>query len=156
MRGEEEKPRSATSQTRELPPHARRRVRSANHRRRPRGITSACAEKRAGLRLTPRPRRNYLRMRGEEAIKSTIVGPGTELPPHARRRASIYDKCCAWTGITSACAEKSENNPAPQHHQRNYLRMRGEEFARLAVPGLLVELPPHARRRVQQLASGNP
>ena len=86
MRGEEPLSCVSSTATRELPPHARRRVPRrcrcfADH-----GITSACAEKSAATPRRLQARRNYLRMRGEEFISSTPTISMRELPPHARRR----------------------------------------------------------------------
>ena len=86
MRGEEWPSSLFSSQFRELPPHARRRVHSILFDVIDIGITSACAEK----RTTPNRKiwilGNYLRMRGEERGRHPIR--------HLRG------------GITSACAEK--------------------------------------------------
>ena len=54
---------------------------------------------------------------------------------------------CDWTGITSACAEKSSIACVCSSMVWNYLRMRGEEWT---IDDLFFygwELPPHARRR---------
>ena len=71
------------------------------------GITSACAEKSQLDLEVEALKRNYLRMRGEEAdavVSSRVL---MELPPHARRRGSILNSASDMRGITSACAEKS-------------------------------------------------
>ena len=129
MRGEESKRAFCGYSMRELPPHARRRARLGAKGPPALGITSACAEKSyRRARGSCRPG-NYLRMRGEEfhlIVKHPIP---QELPPHARRRDVIYTDGKSEERITSACAEKSELHLYPAGTGRNYLRMRGEEFA---------------------------
>ena len=88
MRGEEGDTLTRGLFDRELPPHARRRGEIVINIDGVEGITSACAEKSRPNFSYPRPKRNYLRMRGEEnrrQITSTYFG---ELPPHARRRVN--------------------------------------------------------------------
>ena len=149
MRGEEAASASSNTQPSELPPHARRRdfwflSFLKNH-----GITSACAEKRHPSCARRCLLGNYLRMRGEETHASRRVRLNQELPPHARRRAWTNAGKTVAFGITSACAEK---RGVFQHRPRcagNYLRMRGEEPEYLPRSMPAMELPPHARRRVE-------
>ena len=107
MRGEEGGVKAALSGVRELPPHARRRVISRPRGARAAGITSACAEKRIHPASQPQNPRNYLRMRGEESTTHLMTFPSAELPPHARRRGLVFPMPAPFSGITSACAEKS-------------------------------------------------
>ena len=71
-----------------------------------------------------------------------------ELPPHARRRAIHPDRSQSSRGITSACAEKRHKAITVSGRRWNYLRMRGEEATRPHRQTIILELPPHARRRV--------
>ena len=94
----------------ELPPHARRRVTCLRCLCSVAGITSACAEKSApNFPYEPAPW-NYLRMRGEEPGVLPASLPSAELPPHARRRGSETNIRRGYSGITSACAEKSPHH----------------------------------------------
>ena len=78
-----------------------------------------------------------------------------ELPPHARRRAWTRQSKAFLAGITSACAEKRRTPRAGFDSIRNYLRMRGEEVAGVAGLNPILELPPHARRRVRIAAESS-
>ena len=91
------------------------------------GTTSSYAEKSLVTHTSRADRRNYLRIRGEEAPVENQGEGCVELPPHTRRRAMAATLAGLPTGTTSAYAEKSSgrtNHPEP----------RGE-------------LPPHTRRR---------
>ena len=132
MRGEEIRMPSAPARTKELPPHARRRDIRGALEAICTGITSACAEKRIVSSLDSIAGRNYLRMRGEESLKSRRFVDTWELPPHARRRDCV------------TCGKATR----PGKH----LRMREEEKERNTRLGDIRELPPHARRRGLQAA----
>ena len=151
MRGEERFPKATSAPMTELPPHARRRVETARMARKHRGITSACAEKRAAMVWHNEHIRNYLRMRGEEIRLRLSRKKIEELPPHARRRDTGGTSSNGLIGITSACAEKSLGQKPGAAQTGNYLRMRGEETAGVEMTEGFKELPPHARRR----AGGN-
>ena len=111
-----------------------------------RGTTSACAENTTARSLSPKVRRNYLRVRGEYAVVPVIAILDEELPPRARRIRHQHITKIGQGGTTSACAENTP--PAPQiiHAWWNYLRVRGEYrlFERSEMSP--VELPPRARR----------
>ena len=151
MRGEEGGLIGGIPRAMELPPHARRRGQLVLVRLRRQGITSACAEKSINHPHILGGFRNYLRMRGEEEWLARGYRDLRELPPHARRRGSLCIECRESSGITSACAEKSFEFLKFCDHARNYLRMRGEEVPKHALPRVPLELPPHARRRVFEL-----
>ncbi len=87
-------------------------------------------------------------MRGEENALAAVGEPYRELPPHARRRADSALVARSKAGITSACAEKRAFDVLALRLDGNYLRMRGEEFNSLCLFQHGLELPPHARRRV--------
>ena len=154
MRGEEGLTSWQSNQPLELPPHARRRGGWCSPKPILRGITSACAEKRSlFLAAGVRPR-NYLRMRGEECKLLGKSRSSVELPPHARRRVHGPSSRRAYTGITSACAEKSFHALLYTEPRGNYLRMRGEESPHSMNGVKTLELPPHARRRVPRSKNG--
>ena len=111
------------------------------------GITSAYAEKSTPYVTCAHPKRNYLRIRGEEL--SSVPGSARllELPPHTRRRDGLAKKSLNRQGITSAYAEKSSASCTAGSASRNYLRIRGEELALIDGLDSTLELPPHTRRR---------
>ena len=71
------------------------------------GTTSAYAEKRQGPPGPQGPQGNYLRIRGEELIRSDQPCDSPELPPHTRRRDRVRQGHRVHRGTTSAYAEKS-------------------------------------------------
>ena len=131
----------------ELPPHTRRRARRAAKEHLATGITSAYAEKSPDRCLPGGCRRNYLRIRGEEPAFAENGSTDWELPPHTRRRDLAASSAWSLTGITSAYAEKSDRCAFDYNRQRNYLRIRGEEFVLTPMRSIGGELPPHTRRR---------
>ena len=66
IRGEEDQNLLLAARHQELPPHTRRRDNRAGAIASTNGITSASAEKSAGIYLDAHRARNYLRIRGEE------------------------------------------------------------------------------------------
>ena len=147
MRGEEGSLLFFALKYAELPPHARRRGKMGSRAIAATGITSACAEKsRAGLQF-PVIAWNYLRMRGEESPGTRTPTGSKELPPHARRRVMWERNGDEFLGITSACAEKRQQDIQSHIYHWNYLRMRGEESSFTKKLPTRLELPPHARRR---------
>ena len=135
----------------ELPPHARRIHQESDWQEARLGTTSVCAENTAAFGSAKIPPRNYLRVRGEYFTNTTPVAISTELPPRARR---IPPWC--WVrpephGTTSACAENTCCQSEHICQPRNYLRMRGEYCRLPHVMSLIVELPPHARRILENL-----
>ena len=94
---------------------------------------------------------NYLRVRGEYAIRTTSTSHLPELPPRARRIRRSSLGAVAVFGTTSACAENTVQNQFNKPHARNYLRVRGEYIMRKIDAALISELPPRARRIQQML-----
>ena len=91
----------------ELPPRARR-IQGSSLRENPqRGTTSACAENTAHMWASHRPRRNYLRVRGEYHHQQPPWPPNAELPPRARRIQIHFGNNATKIGTTSACAENT-------------------------------------------------
>ena len=85
-------------------------------------------------------------MRGEYQLASSPRGRKLELPPRARRILLAVFHLHFKNGTTSACAENTIAKKAVQQLLRNYLRVRGEYFAELALGHTTRELPPRARR----------
>ena len=90
-------------------------------------------------------------MRGEEACNHAGRHAIRELPPHARRRVISQQFDLLQVGITSACAEKRSATLQPSIKIENYLRMRGEEASDRVCFAGIAGLPPHARRREDDL-----
>ena len=111
----------------EIPPHARRRVKSIKFEEFFKGNTSARAE------------------------KSPLQGQAThsrwEIPPHARRRGLLHTRPHRDYGNTSARAEKRTRTCGTAYSTRKYLRTRGEESHQRSINRRAMEIPPHARRR---------
>ena len=133
----------------ELPPRARRipytRGVLMNHL----GTTSACAENTSEQFAQCKQAGNYLRVRGEYYNPNYRTAIRLELPPRARRIPQRASSCQKLRGTTSACAENtaSPRTFTPKH--RNYLRVRGEYWLACGGLGVVVELPPRARRILQ-------
>ena len=89
---------------------------------------------------------NYLRVRGEYAVKAPPTPVAMELPPRARRILPLLYSVACPGGTTSACAENTIFPPQAWSRPWNYLRVRGEYrwWANRDRPQL--ELPPRARR----------
>ena len=89
---------------------------------------------------------NYLRVRGEYAIRGGHVSVDQELPPRARRILDEKDETHLRVGTTSACAENTLRKSVNSPHRRNYLRVRGEYGNVSWGKAQSLELPPRARR----------
>ena len=92
-----------------------------------RGITPACAGKRANEVRRAYCNRNYPRLRGEELTSPRSLPGRRELPPPARGRGATYYPEDSYLGITPACAGKSEAPVRSGPCGTNYPRLRGEE-----------------------------
>ena len=130
----------------ELPPRARRILRSRSLRGHQLGTTSACAENTRKQRDYRICIGNYLRVRGEYAVRGNPGSFRWELPPRARRIRSIMRNFLGFIGTTSACAENTRKAERSSAKYWNYLRVRGEYNAAWIVLLPIMELPPRARR----------
>ena len=130
----------------DLPPRARRILDFAGFDRLVHGTTSACAENTHTALYSSQARWNYLRVRGEYSWARRAGQEISELPPRARRILDIATGLVLVDGTTSACAENTLITPANTNIPRNYLRVRGEYFARSTGSVQAEELPPRARR----------
>ena len=153
LRGEEASTSPPIMPGRELPPLARGRGQAHRPFSRASGITPACAGKRTSAAHTIPARRNYPRLRGEEADFAPAAGARRELPPLARGRAARARWLKLLPGITPACAGKRRDSRGCGYKEWNYPRLRGEEIFAALVSMLLRELPPLARGRVRGRAT---
>ena len=112
----------------------------------PGGTTSACAENTFAWGAVEAVLWNYLRVRGEYSIPSTIARANMELPPRARRIRQSWSWRGRQSGTTSACAENTKTCSVGWGCLRNYLRVRGEYGFCNPKEGVALELPPRARR----------
>ena len=130
----------------ELPPRARRIPNMCSICHMICGTTSACAENTTRWRAVWKTTWNYLRVRGEYGQHPKTLNSPMELPPRARRIRieSITD--FVHQGTTSACAENTNARCRLRCRTWNYLRVRGEYRQQRLWVGLMVELPPRARR----------
>ena len=151
----------------ELPPRARRIRSHTSHAPIGTGTTSACAENTRGMPENRRSSRNYLRVRGEYIWVWKPCTLSRELPPRARRIPTVWLQnrhkkcelpprarripghgCCIAhnQGTTSACAENTQPPKAQRNSPWNYLRVRGEYVGLTQRLNIGEELPPRARR----------
>ena len=93
----------------ELPPRARRIRGLANPHAFPLGTTSACAENTHNIYQPPGGVGNYLRVRGEYDMLTSLMIIKVELPPRARRIHPDFNRGAHKNGTTSACAENTLN-----------------------------------------------
>ena len=107
VRGEYSVPTGKKILKKELPPRARRILRSRVSRLLARGTTSACAENTENLWPSMVGNRNYLRVRGEYLCDSGSAIFSQELPPRARRIPTRPVFTQTLGGTTSACAENT-------------------------------------------------
>ena len=91
-------------------------------------------------------------MRGEYISRIPTNLPCAELPPRARRIRSIESGFVISGGTTSACAENTFAMAAYTWSEGNYLRVRGEYPAHRSPRPPRGELPPRARRILDQAA----
>ena len=130
----------------ELPPRARR-IHFPFQKISPHsGTTSACAENTNDPVTRKYFHRNYLRVRGEYAVRAPPTPVAMELPPRARRIPNHPHHSTNPLGTTSACAENTTRKLAPSPNPWNYLRVRGEYIATRLYKLAYEELPPRARR----------
>ena len=85
-------------------------------------------------------------MRGEYRIDGSVVHDLLELPPRARRIPCVRAVRNATLRTTSACAENTSPTRPRRFAHRNYLRVRGEYINHDPYYTLFPELPPRARR----------
>ena len=130
----------------ELPPRARRILKSPTRRCFSSGTTSACAENTLVVWLPKWICGNYLRVRGEYHLMPDGFPKVEELPPRARRIPLTRDNARSILGTTSACAENTWWRCRGGGALGNYLRVRGEYASLPNDPTERLELPPRARR----------
>ncbi len=134
----------------ELPPRARRIPVDSAKAGHGGGTTSACAENTSRRKPTRKWQRNYLRVRGEYFTEWPWAKRTRELPPRARRIPPKPSVPVFANGTTSACAENTQQKIPRAPGDWNYLRVRGEYIWPEAKNTLNKELPPRARRILEE------
>ena len=115
------------------------------------GTTSACAENTLRGHLKGVTLVNYLRVRGEYHMSHRFNTWTLELPPRARRIPQLIGRWRGGKGTTSACAENTSARPEATYSWWNYLRVRGEYTLAFSWGFVPMELPPRARRILQDM-----
>ena len=146
VRGEYRAGETAAPNQQELPPRARRILKSDIPFLAGNGTTSACAENTHRNTIRYQPTGNYLRVRGEYKEPFDSLKESVELPPRARRIRQNRRHGNLFTGTTSACAENTYRASLSPGRGWNYLRVRGEYSSRYSYSPIRLELPPRARR----------
>ena len=89
-------------------------------------------------------------MRGEYECIHEVILSQWELPPRARRILNPAIVVASLSGTTSACAENTSGDTSDCSNNWNYLRVRGEYITRMICRLGIRELPPRARRILQE------
>ena len=91
------------------------------------GITSACAEQTACTRSPSAPHWDHLRVCGADTPKQQLRPLTEGSPPRVRSRLSLRRVHLIQVGITSACAEQTNNIHRPYQSGRDHLRVCGAD-----------------------------
>ena len=92
-------------------------------------------------------------MRGEKMTNAPFSSTDWGSPPHARGKDPIRECSLAQTGITPACAGKSQAAHRWRNAARDHPRMRGEKTKIEQDEQQVLGSPPHARGKVYPQAS---
>ena len=135
------------------PPHARGRPTTDMRVLQRAGITPACAgktvpEKRPQVHLPDHPR-----MRGEDTRCASCPFSSLGSPPHARGRRRSCQRGFGRCGITPACAGKTNYDEHILRKDTDHPRMRGEDTLPTLFSTTSSGSPPHARGRLNEIAS---
>ena len=129
------------------PPRVRSRLFHRGRCRSTRRITSACAEQTISWRRPTRRTRDHLRVCGAdtgEALEAAVAGGS---PPRVRSRLGLPSPRRFTRGITSACAEQTDN-PSPRiARSRDHLRVCGADRSRRSRTQTGGGSPPRVRSR---------
>ena len=127
------------------PPHARGKGCGTAAGGRSGGITPACAGKSIFLHGFPYPFRDHPRMRGEKGWVVDRSGAVKGSPPHARGKVTLKILLSLPSGITPACAGKSDLLVQQSERFWDHPRMRGEKTSKTRTQIIEMGSPPHAR-----------
>ena len=91
------------------------------------GITPACAGKSGPISASGRAIRDHPRVCGEKALHDGGILPAQGSPPRVRGKVVVSRNLCLLSGITPACAGKSELQALVLSGQRDHPRVCGEK-----------------------------
>ena len=90
-------------------------------------ITPACAGKSGPISASGRAIRDHPRVCGEKALHDGGILPAQGSPPRVRGKVVVSRNLCLLSGITPACAGKSELQALVLSGQRDHPRVCGEK-----------------------------
>ena len=93
------------------------------------GITPACAGKSGPISASGRAIRDHPRVCGEKALHDGGILPAQGSPPRVRGKVVVSRNLCLLSGITPACAGKSELQALVLSGQRDHPRVCGEKYS---------------------------
>ena len=129
------------------PPRVRSRLGECHALRRPRGITSACAEQTMIHSWGCWPVRDHLRVCGADPASATSRQPDGGSPPRVRSRRVSLPNTATVIGITSACAEQTPDVRVPRQAFGDHLRVCGADNTCMNSLRTCVGSPPRVRSR---------
>ena len=156
MRGEEPSPQDIWKTLFGSPPRARGRGLWQRRNEHGTGITPACAGKshvKVDLEVNVE---DHPRVRGEESPRIPALPWQAGSPPRARGRAPSRTGTFSPSGITPACAGKSQGPPFFHRMREDHPRVRGEEHGLHVYPSPFRGSPPRARGRVSAIKGNLP
>ena len=111
------------------PPRVRGKGRQQTHHDDGGGITPACAGKRGCTRRCGFQNGDHPRVCGEKSMVNAHFCWNRGSPPRVRGKAKTSGGTATATGITPACAGKSDLDDQRRHHDRDHPRVCGEKLA---------------------------
>ena len=109
------------------PPRVRGKVQPAAAGNPAERITPACAGKSGPISASGRAIRDHPRVCGEKALHDGGILPAQGSPPRVRGKVVVSRNLCLLSGITPACAGKSELQALVLSGQRDHPRVCGEK-----------------------------
>ena len=97
--------------------------------------------------------KKHLRIRGENKGGTDTTAAVIETPPHTRRKPALTAKGKILLGNTSAYAEKTVSSRRNRAPNGKHLRIRGENSSFSINSLIVIETPPHTRRKPQRTAA---
>ena len=112
------------------------------------GITPACAGKSGPISASGKAIRDHPRVCGEKALHDGGILPAQGSPPRVRGKVVVSRNLCLLSGITPACAGKSELQALVLSGQRDHPRVCGEKFFCRSLAAVTRGSPPRVRGKV--------
>ena len=130
------------------PPHVRERHRHSEPKGQRPGITPACAGKTHPFYYIRRASWDHPRMCGKDThfFHAPLHFSGS--PPHVRERPWSYWFQSLRSGITPACAGKTDKETGPLLSRRDHPRMCGKDTNSSIFTRITSGSPPHVRERL--------